>query len=160
MLDTGFDCPEVVNLVMARFTKSGVLYRQMRGRGTRKADHIRKANFTMFDFVGNCDFHDDEEPLPGGVVVVEAEEPEARASRAGCWPWTSTTRSIPTTREWVVYEADGTVAALDRRRGACRAAGRAIEAFLAGRGLDGRAGPAGGHDRRADQAETQPTCSF
>ena len=51
MLDTGFDCPEVVNLVMARFTKSAVLYRQMRGRGTRKAPHIRKSDFTMFDFV-------------------------------------------------------------------------------------------------------------
>ena len=37
MLDTSFDCPEVVNLVMARFTKSGILYRQMLGRGTRKA---------------------------------------------------------------------------------------------------------------------------
>ena len=33
MLDTGFDCPEVVNLVMARFTRSAILYRQMRGRG-------------------------------------------------------------------------------------------------------------------------------
>jgi type I restriction enzyme R subunit len=52
MLDTGFDCPEVVNLVMARFTKSAILYQQMRGRGTRKAAHIHKAGFTMFDFVG------------------------------------------------------------------------------------------------------------
>jgi type I restriction enzyme R subunit len=32
MLDTGFDAPEVVSLVMARFTRSVVLYRQMRGR--------------------------------------------------------------------------------------------------------------------------------
>ncbi len=31
MLDTGFDCPEAVNLVMARFTRSAILYRQMRG---------------------------------------------------------------------------------------------------------------------------------
>ena len=37
MLDTGFDCPEVVNLVFARFTKSAILYQQMRGRGTRKS---------------------------------------------------------------------------------------------------------------------------
>jgi type I restriction enzyme, R subunit len=37
MLDTGFDCPEVVNLVFARFTRSTILYQQMRGRGTRKA---------------------------------------------------------------------------------------------------------------------------
>jgi len=63
MLDTGFDCPEVVNLVMARFTHSGVLYRQMRGRGTRKAEHINKADFTIFDFVGNCDYHDDDDEL-------------------------------------------------------------------------------------------------
>ena len=34
MLDTGFDCPEVVNLVFARFTKSAILYQQMRGRGS------------------------------------------------------------------------------------------------------------------------------
>jgi hypothetical protein len=61
MLDTGFDCPEVVNLVMARFTKSGILYQQMRGRGTRRADHIKKTNFSMFDFVGVTDFHGDEE---------------------------------------------------------------------------------------------------
>ena len=33
MLDTGFDFPEVANLVMARFTKSAILYQQMRGRG-------------------------------------------------------------------------------------------------------------------------------
>ena len=37
MLDTGFDFPEVVNLVMARFTKSAILYQQMRGRGARRA---------------------------------------------------------------------------------------------------------------------------
>ena len=50
MLDTGFDCPEVVNLVFARFTKSAILYQQMRGRGTRKSKG--KPLFTMFDFVG------------------------------------------------------------------------------------------------------------
>ena len=55
MLDTGFDCPEVVNLVMARFTRSAILYRQMRGRGTRKAEHI-----------GKTDFHgDDDEEIAG-----------------------------------------------------------------------------------------------
>ena len=68
MLDTGFDCPEVVNLVMARFTRSAVLYRQMRGRGTRKAPHIRKADFTIFDFVGVTEFHgDDDSNIAGGI---------------------------------------------------------------------------------------------
>ena len=52
MLDTGFDRPEAVNLVMARFTRSAILYRQMRGRGTRRAPHIGKTGFTIFDFVG------------------------------------------------------------------------------------------------------------
>ncbi len=69
MLDTGFDCPEVVNLVMARFTRSTILYRQMRGRGTRKADHIGKTGFTMFDFVGVTEFHgDDDGDIDGGSI--------------------------------------------------------------------------------------------
>jgi type I restriction enzyme R subunit len=46
MLDTGFDCPSVVNLVFTRFTRSSILYQQMRGRGTRKIPG--KPNFTMF----------------------------------------------------------------------------------------------------------------
>ena len=67
MLDTGFDCPEVVSLVMARFTRSAILYRQMRGRGTRKAPHIGKTDFTIFDFVGVTDFHgDDDDDTDGG----------------------------------------------------------------------------------------------
>ena len=69
MLDTGFDCPEAVNLVMARFTRSAILYRQMRGRGTRKAPHIGKTGFTIFDFVGVTDFHgDDDAEIEGGFV--------------------------------------------------------------------------------------------
>ena len=68
MLDTGFDCPEVVNLVMARFTRSAILYRQMRGRGTRKAEHIGKTGFTIFDFVGVTDFHGDDEAGIAGDV--------------------------------------------------------------------------------------------
>ena len=69
MLDTGFDCPEAVNLVMARFTRSAILYRQMRGRGTRRAPHIGKTGFTIFDFVGVTDFHgDDDAEIEGGFV--------------------------------------------------------------------------------------------
>jgi type I restriction enzyme, R subunit len=83
MLDTGFDHPEVVNLVMARFTRSAVLYQQMRGRGARRADHIHKAAFTIFDFVGNVDFHGDSEETPQGGLVIAAmpakEPPKPRA---------------------------------------------------------------------------------
>ena len=76
MLDTGFDFPEVVNLVMARFTKSAILYQQMRGRGARRADHIKKAAFTIFDFVGNVEFHGDNEEAPEGGFVIVAQPPK------------------------------------------------------------------------------------
>ena len=74
MLDTGFDCPEVRNLVMARFTHSTILYQQMRGRGTRLSPG--KSRFTMFDFTGVTLRHgDDETPGEGGVVVVRSPRP-------------------------------------------------------------------------------------
>ncbi len=104
MLDTGFDCPEVVNLVFARFTRSAILYQQMRGRGTRKSQG--KPAFTMFDFVGVCDFHgDDDEFGPGGVMV-------ARAPRKVYPPRRLLALDIddridPTTREWVTVDEDG-----------------------------------------------------
>ena len=70
MLDTGFDCPEVVSLVFARFTRSSILYQQMRGRGTRKARN--KPTFTMFDFVGVSEYHgDDDDCAAGGVVMAK-----------------------------------------------------------------------------------------
>jgi type I restriction enzyme R subunit len=62
MLDTGFDCPEVRNLVMARFTHSTTLYQQMRGRGSRLSPG--KSRFTMFDFTGVTLRHGDDE-IPG-----------------------------------------------------------------------------------------------
>lgn len=74
MLDTGFDCPEVRNLVMARFTHSSILYQQMRGRGTRLSPG--KDRFTMWDFTGVTLRHnDDETPGEGGAVVVRPNVP-------------------------------------------------------------------------------------
>lgn len=65
MLDTGFDCPEVLHLVMARRVRSPILYQQMRGRGTRKADHIGKQKFVIYDFFGNHQYFKDE----GGEIA-------------------------------------------------------------------------------------------
>ena len=109
MLDTGFDCPEVVNLVMARFTKSAVLYRQMRGRGTRKAPHIRKTDFTMFDFVGVTDFHGDDDGAIAGNVVREPSGPV----RPGP-PRTLLTLDVddhidPATRDWATLDEHGRI---------------------------------------------------
>ena len=48
MLDTGFDCREVLHLVMCRRVRSPILYQQMRGRGTRTAPHIGKQKFIIY----------------------------------------------------------------------------------------------------------------
>ena len=109
MLDTGFDCPEVVSLVMARFTRSTILYRQMRGRGTRKADHIGKTGFTMFDFVGVTDFHgDDDGDIDGGPI-----RPPARPPGLG-EPRILLTLDVddhidPESRDWLTLDENGCI---------------------------------------------------
>jgi type I restriction enzyme R subunit len=107
MLDTGFDAPEVVNLIMARYTKSGVLYRQMRGRGSRLAPHIKKDHFTIFDFVGNCDAHGDDDVLEGGLILQAPKPPKPPTPRK------LITLDVhdeidPATRELIDYDPDGT----------------------------------------------------
>ena len=105
MLDTGFDCPEVVNLVFARFTKSAILYQQMRGRGTRKMPG--KPNFTMFDFVGVCDYHgDDDEAIQGGSLATTIPL-KAKSKPRRLLALDVDDHIDPTTREWVTIDEDG-----------------------------------------------------
>jgi type I restriction enzyme R subunit len=61
MLDTGFDCREVLHLVMCRRVRSPILYQQMRGRGTRTASHIGKKGFVIYDFFKNHEFFNDSD---------------------------------------------------------------------------------------------------
>ncbi len=61
MLDTGFDCREVLHLVLCRRVRSPILYRQMRGRGTRTAPHIGKRRFVIYDFFGNHQYFNDSD---------------------------------------------------------------------------------------------------
>lgn len=108
MLDTGFDYPEVVNLVMARFTRSAILYQQMRGRGTRKAPSIKKTAFTMFDFTGVTDFHGDSEDIPAeGGFVVAAEKKARDAKRRGLLVLDVHDQIDPATRGWVTLDENG-----------------------------------------------------
>jgi len=108
MLDTGFDCPEVVNLVMARFTRSTVLYRQMRGRGTRKAPHIGKSAFTIFDFVGVTEYHgDNDDAIDGGTVSAAERKPK---SRSGMLLALDVDDHIdPASRDWLTMDEDGRI---------------------------------------------------
>ena len=129
MLDTGFDCPEIVNLVMARFTRSAILYRQMRGRGTRKAEHIGKKDFTIFDFVGVTDFHGDEdEDIAGGVMDATG------TYKAGADPRILLTLDIndhidPTTREWLTLDEDGRIVQTPEHEARAAEIGLRVEAW-------------------------------
>jgi type I restriction enzyme R subunit len=105
MLDTGFDCPEVVNLVFARFTRSAILYQQMRGRGTRKAD--RKPIFTLFDFVGVTDYHGDDEEYAQGGVVMAKQALKKKYEPRRLLALDINDHIDPTTREWVTVDENG-----------------------------------------------------
>ena len=129
MLDTGFDCPEVVNLVMARFTRSAILYRQMRGRGTRKAEHIGKTDFTMFDFVGVTDFHgDDDEAIEGSLLEAK------RRYRVNPDPRLLLTLDVddqidPATREWLTLDEDGRIVRTPEHEARAAEIGVRVEAW-------------------------------
>lgn len=72
MLSTGVDAPDIDALIMARPTKSKVLYVQMKGRGTRKCEETGKEFFKLVDFV---DLARIEEVVTNDTVGVE-DEPE------------------------------------------------------------------------------------
>ena len=133
MLDTGFDCPEVRNLVMARFTHSAILYQQMRGRGTRLAPG--KDRFTMWDFTGVTLRHgDDETPGGGGVVIVRSPVPPPVRPRL------LLTLDVhdeidPATREWVTVDETGD-AFMDVEGARAEALGGAFETWLSGQNFN------------------------
>ena len=60
LLTTGFDAPDVKNIVFARPVKSAILYKQMKGRGTRLCEDIDKRYFTIFDYAGANSLEDAE----------------------------------------------------------------------------------------------------
>lgn len=61
MLTTGFDCPDVIHVVLARRIFSPILYQQIRGRGTRRCDRIGKKQFVIYDFFRNHQHFNDSE---------------------------------------------------------------------------------------------------
>jgi len=61
MLTTGFDCREVLHIVLCRKIFSPILYQQIRGRGTRTAPHIGKKRFVIYDFFRNHEYFNDSE---------------------------------------------------------------------------------------------------
>jgi type I restriction enzyme R subunit len=130
MLDTGFDCPEVVNLVFARFTKSAILYQQMRGRGTRKAKG--KPLFTMFDFVGVSDFHGDDDGAIEGGFIAEAK-PKKYSEPRRLLTVDVDDHIDPTSRAWVTVDEDGRLVFPEVYEARANELGAAFEAWLLSR---------------------------
>lgn len=72
MLATGFDAPCTEVLVMARPTKSRVLYYQMKGRGSRLFEG--KTTCTILDFVDNVNHEYADEIITGDIIDNEEKE--------------------------------------------------------------------------------------
>jgi type I restriction enzyme R subunit len=136
MLDTGFDCPEVVNLVFARFTRSAILYQQMRGRGTRKFKG--KPLFTMFDFVGVTDYHGDEDEIAGGGIVASPPKKKHYEPRR-LLSLDINDHIDPTTRQWITVDENGNMVFPEASEARAAALGARFEAWLLG--LEGRLTP-------------------
>lgn len=60
LLSTGFDAPDVKVIVFARPIRSSILYKQMKGRGTRLCEDIDKRFFTIIDYSGASALEDSE----------------------------------------------------------------------------------------------------
>lgn len=75
MMTTGYDCPDVLNVVLMKPVFSPSDFIQMKGRGTRKHDFLNqwtnretppsvhtteKTRFKLFDFFGNCEYFEEK----------------------------------------------------------------------------------------------------
>ncbi len=127
MLDTGFDCPEVVNLVFARYTKSVTLYRQMLGRGTRKSQG--KPIFTLFDFVGVAAAHEGKDGYgPGGPVTDPVLHP--RPDPRTLVTVDQNDEIDPLTRAWVTMDDSGNFVFLEASEEKAAELGARFEGWL------------------------------
>ncbi|MCA9981395.1 MAG: DEAD/DEAH box helicase family protein, partial [Anaerolineales bacterium] len=129
MLDTGFDCPEVVNLIFARYTKSVTLYRQMLGRGTRKAQG--KPVFTLFDFVGVTDAHEGDDGYAEGGNVTD-KPPRPRADPRTLVTVEQDDYIDPLTRSWVTMDDAGNFVFMEASEEKANELGARFEGWLMG----------------------------
>lgn len=127
MLDTGFDCPEVVNLVYARYTHSVILYRQMLGRGTRKSPG--KPIFTVFDFVGVTDVHEKDDDYGEGGNVVD-RPPRPRPDPRTLVTVDQDDNIDPLTRAWVTMDENGNFVFLEANEEKANELGARFEGWM------------------------------
>lgn len=80
LLTTGYDAPDVKNIVFARPLQSAILYKQMKGRGTRLCDDIDKRYFTIFDYVGASQLEDSE--FDGHPANAQKLKPQSKPKKS------------------------------------------------------------------------------
>lgn len=71
MLTTGFDAPEVQNIVLCRPVFEPTLYQQIKGRGTRLCPEIDKKEFVIFDFCGVCEYFEEKYDWEAPLKITE-----------------------------------------------------------------------------------------
>ena len=79
LLSTGFDAPDVKVIVFARPIKSSILYKQMKGRGTRLCEDIDKRYFSIFDYSGASSLEDAE--FDGHPANIQKPTPPRKTPR-------------------------------------------------------------------------------
>jgi len=94
LLTTGFDAPDVRNIVFARPLRSSILYKQMKGRGTRLCEDIDKRYFTIFDYSFASDLEDAEfDGHPANIQKPKGRKKDRGKGGKGTGP--GTPRQIP-----------------------------------------------------------------
>ncbi|MFO0626514.1 MAG: DEAD/DEAH box helicase family protein, partial [Polyangiales bacterium] len=69
LLATGYDAPDVRSVVFLRKVGNPLLYKQMKGRGTRLCEDIDKRYFVLFDYVRSSDLeHTERDEDPDNVL--------------------------------------------------------------------------------------------
>jgi len=89
LLTTGYDAPDVKNIVFVRPLRSAILYKQMKGRGTRLCEDINKRYFTIFDYSGASQLEDaefDGHPANQQKAALAKSKPKKKAAEAAPKP--------------------------------------------------------------------------
>jgi type I restriction enzyme R subunit len=99
MMTTGYDCPDLLNLVLMRPVFSPQDFVQIKGRGTRKhnfleqlfdpelAEEIKeseKKQYKLFDFFANCEYFEDEYDYDEVLQLPKVSGPSEDKSEGIC----------------------------------------------------------------------------
>lgn len=110
LLTTGFDAPDVKNVVFVRPLRSAILYKQMKGRGTRLCEDINKRYFTIFDYSGASQLEDaefDGHPANRQKAVTTSSRPKRKVDDGTPKPVGNGVSVVISTENRYVCLADG-----------------------------------------------------